>query len=82
MTKRGYENGGMSESDVLLGTMQTLSSMFPREPSMCFQYNRLCSLAAICSSHHEDDLRPYTVSKAPGGHDELYSAEIDSALDQ
>lgn len=55
---------------------------FPREASLCWQYNRLCTYASLCSTHHPADLLPFGRSASAYGHDELHSAEDPSALDK
>jgi hypothetical protein len=61
--------------------IRSVSSEFPRQPALCWQYNRLCSYASICSSQAAEDLHRFTTSRSAGGHDELHQ-ESDSALDQ
>lgn len=50
---------------------------FPRQPSLCWQYNRLCSYAALCASHSAEDLSPYVMTGSSHGHDELSASSIE-----
>jgi hypothetical protein len=68
--------------DAIIGILSATVADFPREASLCWQYNRLCSYAPICSTHHPADLIPYGRSTSAYGHDELHSAEDASALDK
>lgn len=61
--------------------IRSISHEFPRQPAMCWQYNRLCSYASVCSSQAAEDLHRFTTSRSASGHDELHP-ESDSALDQ
>lgn len=65
------ENTGMWVEQ-MLGTKE--AEGFIRQSAMCWQYNRLCDYAAICSSHNRHDTQGYTVA-GNGGHTELNLAE-------
>ena len=69
---------GDEESIEVLERTQT---DFPREPSLCWQYNRLCTYAALCSSHRVEDLQRFRRSSSANGHDELTPTESDFSLE-
>jgi hypothetical protein len=69
---------GDEESIEVLERTQT---DFPREPSLCWQYNRLCTFAALCSSHRAEDLQRFRRSSSANGHDELTPNESDFSLE-
>jgi hypothetical protein len=46
-------------------------STFVREPSLCWQYNRLCSYASICLSWSPEDVIGFAVDLSKDGHSEL-----------
>lgn len=47
---------------------------FIRQSAMCWQYNRLCEYAALCTTHNRLDAYGFTVAGS-GGHTELNLAE-------
>lgn len=61
--------------------LERTATDFPREPSLCWQYNRLCTYAALCSSHRAEDLGRFRRSTSTNGHDELAPTESDFSLE-
>lgn len=81
ITKRATAT--ISETDAANGieaTLSIISREFPREPALCWQYNRLCTYASLCSSQSAEDASRFVVSRSVSGHDELHH-ESDSALE-
>ena len=69
-----------NEADGIEATLSIVSREFPRQPALCFQYNRLCSYASICASQSAEDASRFVLSRSANGHDELHP-ESDSALE-
>ena len=81
VTKRATAT--ISETDAANGIeamLSIISREFPRQPALCWQYNRLCSYASICSTQAADDAARFVLSRSASGHDELHP-ESDSALE-
>jgi hypothetical protein len=57
--------------EVVSEALQKHGSSFVREPSLCWQYNRLCSYASICLSWSPEDVIGFSVDKSKDGHSEL-----------
>lgn len=76
--RRSLDLEGDEEAIEVLERTQT---DFPRESSLCWQYNRLCSYAALCSSHRAEDLSRFRRSTSANGHDELTPNESDFSLE-
>jgi hypothetical protein len=73
-----YRNGHISGEKVQIWAERTLAlpeaDTFIRQSAMCWQYNRLCEYAALCSTHNRLDAYGFTVA-GNGGHTELNLAE-------
>ena len=73
-----YRNGHIAGENVQIWAERTLAlpeaDTFVRQSAMCWQYNRLCEYAALCSTHNRLDAYGFTVA-ANGGHTELNLAE-------
>ena len=44
---------------------------YPRQSSLCWQWNRLCPYASLCSSHSRHDVVGFRVERSADGHSEL-----------
>lgn len=60
-----------SLGEVVSEALQKHGSSFVREPSLCWQYNRLCSYASICLSWSPEDVIGFSVDTSKDGHSEL-----------
>lgn len=63
--------GGKVTPEAIPAILAEKGHEWPREASLCYQFNRLCAYASICASGSADDLHNFTISGAEGGHDEL-----------
>ena len=74
-------NLGLDGDEELVEVLERTETDFPRESSLCWQYNRLCTYASLCSSHRAEDLARFRRSTSANGHDELTPTESDFSLD-
>jgi hypothetical protein len=74
-------NLDLDGDDELVEVLERTQTDFPREPSLCWQYNRLCSYASLCASHRPEDLARFRRSTSANGHDELTPTESDFSLE-
>lgn len=72
---------GLDGDEEMVEVLERTETDFPRESSLCWQYNRLCSYAALCSSHRAEDLLRFRRSTSANGHDELTPNESDFSLE-
>lgn len=67
------QDGTLPASEVVRA-LDALQFDLPREPALCWQYNRLCTYASLCASHSTDDVHKFAATTAANGHEELTHA--------
>lgn len=63
--------GGKFAPEAIPAFLASRGHEWPREASLCYQFNRLCPYASICATGSAEDLAAFAISGAAGGHDEL-----------
>jgi hypothetical protein len=57
--------------DIVENALQLDGAAFPRQSSLCWQWNRLCPYASLCSSHSRHDVVGFRIERSADGHSEL-----------
>ena len=63
--------GGQLAPEAIPAFLASRGHLWPREASLCYQFNRLCPYASICATGSAEDLAAFAITGAAGGHDEL-----------
>ena len=63
--------GGQLAPEAIPAFLADKGHEWPREASLCYQFNRLCAYASICATGSAEDLAAFAISGSAGGHDEL-----------
>ena len=58
-------------ADIVENALQLEGAAFPRQSSLCWQWNRLCPYASLCSSHSRHDVVGFRIERSADGHSEL-----------
>ena len=63
--------GGQIAPEAIPAFLAAKASQWPREASLCYQFNRLCAYASVCAEGSAEAVAGFAITGAAGGHDEL-----------
>jgi len=64
-------SGGQIAAEAIPAFLAAKASQWPREASLCYQFNRLCAYASVCAEGSAEAVAGFAITGAAGGHDEL-----------